>query len=475
MRPSTVRTRIRRLQISGALRVGWLLLRPHVALCAVVALVYRWIVDRLLRGTPASIWYKLKTLSLVSVVCLIARQMVKDALFTNELSGMHVTGAKLKKICKIARLSRRKYRPHPCLWNSDLKTVVPTLVSEVRAYFSLQPTTYAYKRIRFNGGIRCDFLFPKIPSSRLAILVPGIGGDSRAPYVYKVATHLAHKKGWTVCVLNPRSASTLTATTSRVEDSEEEDPRRAFSAEDFVKDLATVVSALCTKSSFIDGESSSRFRNTDEERSDMVDMDVSHATIVGFSLGAIVTSKYCGTYDVPNVVKSAICVSGAFSLDFALFKRYCDYYQRAIVPTLVEKFLSRYGIDAVRRCCDPSGLKRMTSAQTYSELVSSVSTAGFDSFRRGLEMTASELKNVKVPMLLMTSLDDPLHHADMIGLKRARDAANENISLLVTPTGGHVMWPEGTSILGSISYRYLQETVSDFADASCFVCDEIGE
>lgn len=46
---------------------------------------------------------------------------------------------------------------------------------------------------------------------------------------------------------------------------------------------------------------------------------------------------------------------------------------------------------------------------------------------------------IKTPLLLVSALDDPLHHPDCIGLQEG--PSSPNVALLLTETGGHVAWP----------------------------------
>lgn len=459
--------RYRRLLLTnkffGALRVGWLIVRPGVLFLFVAGLLARYLrygrrklgISTGVAGISSALW--------------ILRGILKDRFRPKESHGLFtVRGSRVARISRVAGLESRKYRPHPLLWTGDLKTVVPAVLADIRR----SRKDRRYRRCVLDGDVSCDFMIPNPPKNceRLAILVPGIGGDSSAPYVLECASYLSGEDNWIVCVVNPRSDPDSTSAVAPGRD--DEDPTRAFDPVGFVDDLALVVRHLCEQK-----RGASSLGPWMEE-----DTTFRHVAIVGFSLGAIVTSKYLASRKIPPVVRCGICVSGAFSLDFALWRRYAYFYQAVIVPTLVEKFETRYGLDAIRRRLGDRRTARLFGARNYKELVescsSTVSSGGddggskhmtrssFGDFRKGLEVDTDEIRAISRPLLLLTSLDDPLHHADLIGLSKIRAAANDNIAVLVTRYGGHVLWPEGSSPFERPSCGFLRETVAAFADAA---------
>ena len=195
--------------------------------------------------------------------------------------------------------------------------------------------------------------------------------------------------------------------------------------------------------------------------------------------GGLLTSKYFGREGkrVPQEICAAVCVSGGFGMQFANWFRYVDVYQPLIVPEIVSKLFRKYGEERLRQDLTSSQIKQLTYSNSYKTMLSALSssnssTTTFDSFPNDIELDSNEIENIDRDFLLMYSLDDPFHHPDMLGHNKA---TNSNITRLVTKRGGHVSWvssdPETWLGFGKNSLSFMTETVCDFVDASCMVCD----
>ena len=164
-------------------------------------------------------------------------------------------------------------------------------------------------------------------------------------------------------------------------------------------------------------------------------------------------------------------------MQFANWFRYVDVYQPLIVPEIVSKLFRKYGEERLHQDLTSSQIKQLTYSNSYKTMLSALSssnssTTTFDSFPNDIELDSNEIENIDRDFLLMYSLDDPFHHPDMLGHNKA---TNSNITRLVTKRGGHVSWvssdPETWLGFGKNSLSFMTETVCDFVDASCMVCD----
>ena len=171
-------------------------------------------------------------------------------------------------------------------------------------------------------------------------------------------------------------------------------------------------------------------------------------------------------------------------MEFANWFRYVDVYQPLIVPEIVSKLFRKYGEERLRRDLTSSQIKQLKYSNSFKTMLSALcsssssssssnsSATTLDSFPNDIELDVQEIENIDRDFLLMYSLDDPFHHPDMLGHNKA---TNSNITRLVTKRGGHVSWissdPETWFGFGKNSLRFMTETVCDFVDASCMVCD----
>ena len=67
---------------------------------------------------------------------------------------------------------------------------------------------------------------------------------------------------------------------------------------------------------------------------------------------------------------------------------------------------------------------------------------------------------MKTPLLVVSALDDPLHHPDHIGMPLFQEAQNPHIAMWFTGTGGHVAWPEAGQAPFSFMNRVSVEWVT---------------
>ena len=108
-------------------------------------------------------------------------------------------------------------------------------------------------------------------------------------------------------------------------------------------------------------------------------------------------------------------------------------------------------------------LDKVMKSRTVYELDASF-TAKINGFKSAEEYYDNSrgdayLRNVKIPVLALNSMDDPVIHSDVIPFK---DFENyENIILATTTTGGHLGWYKGIFIPTS----WFQVPCLEFLDA----------
>lgn len=261
----------------------------------------------------------------------------------------------------------------------------------------------------------------------MAILLAGIGGDSEASYVLETA-HALLADGIAVCVLLARGVG-----------------RRAISSIDHIydataqADLELLVSGVAPL--------------------------FEHVVLCGFSMGAVGVNKYLTSHSaqVPANVRCALSVSGAFTVDFMTWSRYVGVYQRMILPNLLERVLSRHGCEARQRLGE-EGFKKLVQSSSYRELHANLYSPlaigkhheDFNAWKSVLGGVQERDEGLRVPLLLLSALDEPLHHPDMIGAET--HPKNPAITYLLTREGGHVAWPQP----GSLDYSFITRIAKEW-------------
>ena len=401
--------------------------------------------------------------------------------------GVFTIDERAARIAKLANLKSRMYRPHCLLWNADHLTIATLFLENSLPRIDFEKSV-------FNGKVAVDVAHPIHASrGRVAFLLPGVGGDSNSTYVRFTATSLLNI-GYSVVVVHSRGLGE--------HNPHLENPLSCVDVDTLLDDFRDVIESFFPSRKFYEGGSSSQH--------------YTHGVVVGFLLGTpprsnmytqrnnnkqqhtggLLTSKYfgregkrvreyinnvlCFTHlvrtllhtlsQVPQEICAAVCVSGGFGMEFANWFRYRDLYQALIVPDLVSKMFQKYG-DTLRDHLSCSQMQRLVHSNTYEEMLGSLGNC-FNTFQKRLALSSDEIEHIDRNFLLMYSLDDPFHHPDMIGLHKTK---NSNIIRLVTKRGGHVSWigsdPETWLGFGKKSLSFMTDTVCDFVDASCMVCD----
>ncbi len=170
--------------------------------------------------------------------------------------------------------------------------------------------------------------------------------------------------------------------------------------------------------------------------------------LVGFSLGGNVMLKYLGeTSEMePNGVSGAVAISvpydlaaGARRLETSFLGRHL--YTRYFVRSLAEKV--RLKAHLLDDAFDLAGIADALSIRAFDEALTAP-LHGFSSADHYYRESSSAafLGSIRVPTLLLHSMDDPFLPADAVPTSEM--AANPWLHPVLTPQGGHVGFVSGS-------------------------------
>ena len=442
--------RIRARRILGALSFLYALVRPSVALGSWLSLLIELVRYRDVRSRKALGFF---LLALILSMDLLRDDVFRANVFRRLSKGARPgvffaeTSQKMQDMVKRLPSVQRGYRVPALLrmLGGDLTTVSFML-------FGYRPQEVPYRREHVSefdedeGTTReftLDWAFPSSPASTAScccLLLAGIGGNSDSPYIRDVAAKLVDD-GMVVAVLLARGLGPCTSTAAL---------DRIYNPTDD-GDVHLAVNKLASM--------------------------YHRVTVVGFSLGGVTTCRYFSATSedrIPPNVVGGVGVSGAFKIGFIDLPRYQDVYQQVLVPGLVDDICDKYAPELEQRV---GSVENIWQSRTYRDLhrelfsnakIPKVET-DYDKWREKLEACASRVHR---PLMLLTALDDPLHHPEHLGLNGLWDPAlegerdprpSDNLLVVVTDSGGHVAWPEtGFTAKG---YDYLQRVVSEYCHA----------
>nr|XP_043620904.1 embryogenesis-associated protein EMB8-like [Erigeron canadensis] len=241
----------------------------------------------------------------------------------------------------------------------------------------------------------------------LVIVVPGLTSYSESPYIKHIAYMMA-KRGWNVVIYNHRGLAGVPLTSDCVYHP------------GWTEDLRQVVNHI---------------HNRQPE---------TPLYAIGTSIGANVLVKYLGEdgVNVPLVGAASICnpwdlLMGDRFLARGLRQR---FYDKILVNGLQN--IARQNQDVYARVGNWEGTDK---AQTVGEFnnYSSRLTGDFetvDAYHRWAS-SARLVMNVKVPLLCINAMDDPVCTNEAIPFDECRK--NKNIVLATTQHGGHIAFFEG--------------------------------
>lgn len=308
---------------------------------------------------------------------------------------------------------------------------------------------------------------------RMVLMMAGVGGDSDAPYVRDAVEHL-NAEGWPVCVLLARGLGGAVPV---------RDVRSVFDPATAATDVVDAMQLLHELVSPSEGPSSEGPASEGAASECAADRP-GCLVLAGFSLGAITICNVLGRHGAPASVAGAVALSGGFKCDMLDWPRYEAVYQPLIVPKLLGSIAHRYG-EGLGRALDGAQAEALFASKTYSELYrhffaqlasaepgsesaegpggsGSGTEGGFQGWKASQEGFAFR-RNVQVPLLFVSALDDPLHHPSLIGVETDEALFDSpNVAYLLTQEGGHVGWPERA---WPSDFGFMNNLINTFADA----------
>ncbi|WP_422091401.1 YheT family hydrolase [Tenacibaculum ovolyticum] len=301
-----------------------------------------------------------------------------------------------------------------------------------RPLFMKDTIKYQRKRITTWDSDFIDLDFSTIGSETLVLLIHGLEGSSQSNYMITTSNYLNNTGFDTVC-MNLRSCS---------------------------------------------GEDNALLETYHSGKTDDVDFIVSHLTtnykhknivIVGFSLGGNLTLKYLGEYiNIPLKVKGGIAISVPIDLTTSqaeLSKLKNKIYLNEFLKTLKLKILEKsekfpeYKIN-----------KRLLFKATkfrHLEKQYTVPVFGFKSSDDYWLKASSKpyIPKIKVPTLLINSLDDSFLSKECYPFKEAQNS--DNFYLLTPNYGGHVGF---TSSFNNNENKWIEKKITEFIQENIGIC-----
>ncbi|XP_059631907.1 embryogenesis-associated protein EMB8 [Cornus florida] len=257
----------------------------------------------------------------------------------------------------------------------------------------------------------------------IVVVIPGLTSDSSDAYIKHLAFNIA-KHGWNVVVSNHRGLGGISVTTD------------CFYNAGWTEDLREIL--------------------------DYLHHEYPKAPLfaIGTSIGANILVKYLGE-DRENVpIAGAVAICSPWDLligDRFIGRRLIQkLYDRALTIGL-QGYASLHQ-PHYSRLADWEGIKKSRSIRDFDNyatcLVGKFETV--DTYYRRCSST-SYVKNVSVPLLCISALDDPLCTREAIPWDECR--ANKNIVLATTQHGGHLAFFEGITASGlwwvGAAYEFL--------------------
>ncbi|KAL8059817.1 hypothetical protein ABFX02_03G111300 [Erythranthe guttata] len=259
------------------------------------------------------------------------------------------------------------------------------------------------------ADIQNNHTIAKDDTTPIVIMIPGLTSDSASPYLKHLVFNTA-KSGWNVVVSNHRGLGGVSVTSD------------CFYNAGWTEDVREVINYL--------------------------HQEYSQAPlfVVGTSIGANILVKYLGEdgENVPIAGAAAVCSPWDLLIGSRFISRRLiqTFYDRALTIGLqgyAQLHETRYS-----RLANWDGIKKSRSIRDFDThatcLVGNYETV--DTYYRRCS-SSSFIGKVKVPLLCISALDDPVCTVEAIPWDECR--ANKNVVLVTTQHGGHLAFFEGIS------------------------------
>jgi predicted alpha/beta-fold hydrolase len=178
--------------------------------------------------------------------------------------------------------------------------------------------------------------------------------------------------------------------------------------------------------------------------------------LLGYSMGAMISIIYATKYDDIDGVISVSHVIDNKKADIRIFERLRYFlYGKPLFFSLVRsiKKSNLYTDEEIK------AIYKIRSSAEYHTLVTA-KNIGLKNADEYYELTKlyGKPSKIKVPTLIINSVDDPLTQRDFIDAKELTDKSNNNLAFVLTKEGGHVSFCEGLNGMGS----YVEDVAEEF-------------
>ncbi|EFC43186.1 predicted protein [Naegleria gruberi] len=197
----------------------------------------------------------------------------------------------------------------------------------------------------------------------------------------------------------------------------------------------------------------------------------------GFSLGSNIMTKYLGEVGSDTPIDFAIAVSNPFELGRSSERLRTEFinnliYDKVFTKKRKELILAHehlYENTPVKI----DQVKRVSSTMEFDDAVSKVLLGG-DSLSGFYQQCScsDDVAHVKVPILFLSSLDDPISCKGVIPYSNF--AKNSNTILATTKRGGHVAWLDGMAPYKALP-SWMERTCVQFAKACVALKEKKGQ
>ncbi len=300
-------------------------------------------------------------------------------------------------------ISRSSFSPPRFLRNAHVQTVVPNMVRAVKG------VSYTRVRIATPDDDFLDLDFSPVGSPRTAIVVHGLEGNSRRPYVLGMIRAL-NARGWNGVGMNLRGCSG------------EPNRKLRFYHSGDTGDLQTVLDYVWG------GNSGGK------------------TALIGFSLGGNIVLKYLG--ERGSSAANLICAAAAFSVPCHLSSSSTRmalpsnrFYTARFLRSLRDKITQK--MERFPGKIDDEGYEAIRTFHEFDDRYAAP-IHGFKDAEDYYARASSKpvLRRIRVPTLLVNALDDPFLAPPCYPYEEARD--NPYLFLETPSSGGHVgFWSSG--------------------------------
>lgn len=247
-----------------------------------------------------------------------------------------------------------------------------------------------------------DWSFAPRSAQKVAILLHGLEGNSKRPYITGQAAIL-NRNGWDVAAVNLRGCSGETNLTYQSYNAGKTD------------DLETVLNTIIDRDKYRE------------------------ITLVGFSLGGNLLLKYLGERSsVPNQIKKAIAISTPLSLKGSLesLNEFSNWvYRKSFLTNLRKKYKTK--MKHFPEKMNLSDYKKIKSLEAFDHLYTAPAHGfknAFDYYEKNSSLQF--LPNITIPLYVLNAKNDSFLSSECYPIELA--SKMKNLHLEIPNYGGHV-------------------------------------